>query len=192
MHGVPGLALHGRAVENEEIQHAKKPTVSVGNRCVRFLKDDNESGLTTCLLKTITFPHSTTLSTAISEPYSIAASTPRNGTELTICTLSQPDLHLFRHHLHLLPINRVSISASISRKSVEQNRKATRFPHDRLMSAARDHSGQKNSTRSKHEPDREYEPRPGHMDVGLCGVDVAEAVSVATSRALRLTFPGSE
>ena len=87
MHGVPELALHGRAVENEEIQHAMKPTVSVGNRCVRFHKDDNESGLTICLLKTITFPHSTTLSTAISELYSIAASIPRNGT----------------HHLHPQP-----------------------------------------------------------------------------------------
>ena len=63
---------------------------------------------------------------------------------------------------------------------MEQNRKAARFPHDGLMSAARDDRGEEDHTGSKNKPDREYEPRLGHMDVSLCGVDVAEGVSVGS------------
>ena len=42
------------------------------------------------------------------------------------------------------------------------------------MSAARDDTGEKYHTGSKNKPDREYEPRPGHINICLCCVDVCQ------------------
>ena len=50
------------------------------------------------------------------------------------------------------------------------------------MSASRDDRGEEDHTGSKNKRDRECcEPRPGHINICLCGVDICASASEAAS-----------